>query len=131
MPIHFAQKLARRVFDYFHYYATDSASTVPDILGSWERYRNDRKGGYKVDRVLRAVIEKLFFKSNDTLKSSQFDEKHIEGSVEAEPHNRADSPIGNYWKDEAELNEQKEIDLINSISSSPWQGELSQKMFYL
>lgn len=59
LPIHFAQKLARRVFDYFHYYASNSASIVPEIMD--RSYHQHRHEGYLTDQGLSDYIQEQFF----------------------------------------------------------------------
>ncbi|KAL5416593.1 hypothetical protein PMIN04_008094 [Paraphaeosphaeria minitans] len=157
LPIHFAQKLARRVFDYFHYYATDSASIVPDIIRP--SYHKDRHDGYKVDQEMRALIQTQLFRTSgyeeeyepeilgteDSFDDEQIDEGDdgFEQSIEQD-NSQADlkSEVSEDAKDigddkeptaeeEVELNEQEQIDRINSIEYSPWHENLNHTMFYL
>lgn len=135
LPVHFAQKLARRVFQYFHFYATDSASIVPEILVP--AYNEDRKQGYRVNRLMKSCIEAKVYKDLDESAEFEFgtgpatedaQQAHQNGTLNAAPMKGKNAEP---TEDEmAELNEQEEVHDANSIAS-PWHPNVRDKMFYL
>lgn len=58
LPIHFAQKLAKRVFSYFYFYATNSASLEPNL--QLYTYFGDIDEAYLMDEQMTAYIKSFF-----------------------------------------------------------------------
>ncbi|KAJ4358622.1 uncharacterized protein N0V89_003206 [Didymosphaeria variabile] len=136
LPIHFAQKLARRVFDYFHFYATDSASLVPSILGPTS-YK-ERKDGYITDRAIKQIIENQIYSRGHAGAVVSDEEVADQGSTQNDPGDESPKnesingeKKGDTEDTEVEQHEKAEIGIINSIVESPWKRNLSNQMFYL
>lgn len=134
LPIHLAQKLAKRVFNYFHYYVSNSASIVPDVI----KKSFDQHEGYMTDAGLSAFIERQLYPDAKELQipedaapvGEDAFQLGINGKASEEQGDDGDDEEG---KEEEEIRvlEQRQIDRINSIKWSPWHDALRNKMFYL
>ena len=88
LPVHFAQKLCKRFFNYFHFYAKDSASIAPPILKytypSLERPWRSRDSDLDMVQMVNESLNLLTIddpSNNESLGSEIYDRDEKNGKL--------------------------------------------------